>query len=79
MEKLLTHLAKNTYACDTKFFHSAEISKAWTWQGIDFLLFRRISMPLLFFILMPICLYIEFQLSSNLYLLYSNFQAYTKS
>jgi len=30
-EKWATHLAKHTYARDAKFFHSADISKAWAW------------------------------------------------
>ncbi len=30
-EKWMTHLAKPFYARDAKFFHSADIDKAWTW------------------------------------------------
>ncbi len=30
-EKLLTQLAKLVYARDSKFFHSADIGKAWSW------------------------------------------------
>ena len=30
-EKWMTHLAKHTYARDTKFFHSVDTSKAWAW------------------------------------------------
>jgi len=30
-EKWVTHLAKPFYARDAKFFHSAEIAKAWAW------------------------------------------------
>jgi hypothetical protein len=30
-EKWMTHLAKHTYARDAKFFHSADIGKAWDW------------------------------------------------
>jgi SpoIIAA-like len=30
-EKWITHLAKYAYASEAKFFHSADISKAWTW------------------------------------------------
>jgi hypothetical protein len=30
-EKWITHLAKPFYARDAKFFHSADIDKAWAW------------------------------------------------
>ncbi len=30
-EKWMAHLAKHTYARDTKFFHTADIDKAWAW------------------------------------------------
>ncbi len=30
-EKWITHLAKAWYATDASFFHSFDISKAWTW------------------------------------------------
>ena len=30
-EKWITHLAKPFYARDAKFFHTAEINKAWAW------------------------------------------------
>ena len=30
-EKILTQLAKLIYARDSKFFHSADINKAWAW------------------------------------------------
>ncbi|MCJ7443619.1 MAG: STAS/SEC14 domain-containing protein [Methanotrichaceae archaeon] len=30
-EKRMTHLAKPFYSRDAKFFHSADIGKAWAW------------------------------------------------
>jgi len=30
-EKWMTHLAKPFYSRDAKFFHSADIGKAWAW------------------------------------------------
>ncbi len=30
-EKLMTNLAKHTYARDAKYFQSADIAKAWSW------------------------------------------------